>query len=92
MVECFQPATLNASSYCQRRRLHCAIDGLVEHGGLFLDHDAWEPAQHDFDLADLVPTFRRLPAPASARSASTIEPSVGAIGTLPASITAAPRG
>ena len=56
MVQCLQPATLNASSYCKRRRLHCALGGGVERSGSFLNHDARKPAKHDFDLADLVPT------------------------------------
>jgi hypothetical protein len=53
MVQCLQPAALNASSY---RRLHGALGGGVERSGFFLNHDARKPAEHDFDSADLVPT------------------------------------
>ena len=56
MVQRLQPTTLNASSYCKRRRLHCALGRGVERRGSFLYDDAGKPAQDDFDLADLVPT------------------------------------
>ena len=56
MVQCLQPATLNASSYCERRRLHCTIDGILERRASFLYHDARKSTEDDLDLADLVST------------------------------------
>ena len=54
MVQCLQPAALNASSYCERRRLHCTIDSILERPASFLYHDARKSAEDHLDLADLV--------------------------------------
>jgi hypothetical protein len=56
MVECLEPATLKASSYGNRRPLHCTIDRVWERRVAFLYHDARKSTEHDLDLADLVPT------------------------------------
>ena len=56
MMQWLQPATLNTSSHCDRRRLHRAIDGILQYRISLLHHDAWETAEHDLDLTDLIST------------------------------------
>ena len=54
MVQCLQPAALNASSDRERHRLRRTIDRTPERRGSFLYHDARKSTEHDLDLADLV--------------------------------------
>jgi hypothetical protein len=56
MVQWLQPAALNASPDGNRCRFDRTLDCARDCRAAFFDDDAWQPAEHDLDLANLITT------------------------------------